>query len=328
VEKVRWGVLSTAKIGTDRVIPAMQKGQYSEVVGLASRDLASARQAAAKLGLPKAYGSYEDLLADPEIDAIYNPLPNDMHVSWSIKALEAGKHVLCEKPLAMNGDEAQQLAEAGKKYPNLKLMEAFMYRHNLQWQATLKMVREGRIGELKTIQSFFSFFLDDPNNIRNIPENGGGGMFDIGCYCISISRFIFGKEPERVMGLVDFDPNFKTDRLASAILDFGNGTNATFTCSTQLTNYQRVNIFGTTGRIEIEIPFNAPEDRPCKVWVTRGSQTELIDLPIADQYTLQGDVFSQAVLNDTPVPTPIEDAVNNMRVIDRVFESGRTNAWA
>lgn len=326
--KVRWGILSTAKIGVNRVIPAMQKGQYSEVVALASRNLESARSAAARLGLPKAYGSYEELLADPEIDAIYNPLPNDMHISWSIKALEAGKHVLCEKPLAFNGDEAQLLAEAGKKYPNLKLMEAFMYRHNLQWQVTKKMVGEGRIGTLKTIQSFFSFYLDDPNNIRNIPENGGGGMFDIGCYNISISRFIFGKEPERVMGLVDFDPNFKTDRLASAILDFGNGTNATFTCSTQLVPYQRVNIFGTTGRIEIEIPFNAPEDRPCKVWLTTNGQTELIDLPTVDQYTIQGDLFSQAVLNDTPVPTPIEDGVANMRVIDRVFESARTNAWA
>ncbi|MBN9389747.1 MAG: Gfo/Idh/MocA family oxidoreductase [Chloroflexi bacterium] len=326
--KVRWGILSTANIGVNKVIPAMQKGQYSEVVGLASRNLASAQAAAAKLGLAKAYGSYEELLADPEIDAIYNPLPNDLHISWSIKALEAGKHVLCEKPLALNADEAQLLADAGQKYPHLKLMEAFMYRHNLQWQATRKMVQEGRIGDLKTIQSFFSYFLDDPNNIRNIPENGGGGLFDIGCYNISLSRFIFGKEPERVLGLVDFDPNLKTDRLASVILDFGNGTSSTFTCSTQLVPFQRVNIFGTTGRIEIEIPFNAPEDRPNKVWVTTGGQTELIDLPTVDQYTIQGDLFSQAVLDDTPVPTPIEDGVANMRVIDRVFESARTNTWA
>lgn len=326
--KVRWGILSTANIGVNKVIPAMQKGQYSEVVGLASRNLASAQAAAAKLGLAKAYGSYEELLADPEIDAIYNPLPNDLHISWSIKALEAGKHVLCEKPLALNADEAQLLADAGQKYPPLKLMEAFMYRHNLQWQATRKMVQEGRIGDLKTIQSFFSYFLDDPNNIRNIPENGGGGLFDIGCYNISLSRFIFGKEPERVLGLVDFDPNLKTDRLASVILDFGNGTSSTFTCSTQLVPFQRVNIFGTTGRIEIEIPFNAPEDRPNKVWVTTGGQTELIDLPTVDQYTIQGDLFSQAVLDDTPVPTPIEDGVANMRVIDRVFESARTNTWA
>jgi len=328
VAKVRWGILSTANIGVNKVIPAMQKGQYSEVVGLASRNLASAQAAAAKLGLAKAYGSYEELLADPEIDAIYNPLPNDLHISWSIKALEAGKHVLCEKPLALNADEAQLLADAGQKYPHLKLMEAFMYRHNLQWQATRKMVQEGRIGDLKTIQSFFSYFLDDPNNIRNIPENGGGGLFDIGCYNISLSRFIFGKEPERVLGLVDFDPNLKTDRLASVILDFGNGTSSTFTCSTQLVPFQRVNIFGTTGRIEIEIPFNAPEDRPNKVWVTTGGQTELIDLPTVDQYTIQGDLFSQAVLDDTPVPTPIEDGVANMRVIDRVFESARTNTWA
>lgn len=326
--KVRWGILSTANIGVGRVIPAMQKGQFSEVVAIASRNLATAQVAAAKLGLPKAYGSYEELLADPEIDAIYNPLPNDLHISWSIKALEAGKHVLCEKPLALNAAEAQLLAEAGQKYPDLKLMEAFMYRHNLQWQVTRKMVQEGRIGTLKTIQSFFSYFLEDPTNIRNIPENGGGGLFDIGCYNISLSRFIFGKEPERVLGLVDFDPNLKTDRLASAILDFGNGTNSTFTCSTQLVSFQRVNIFGTTGRIEIEIPFNAPEDRPNKVWLTTDGQTELIDLPTVDQYTIQGDLFSQAVLDNTPVPTPIEDGVANMRVIDRVFESARTNAWA
>jgi predicted dehydrogenase len=326
LRKVRWGIISTANIGTGRVIPAMQKGEFCEITGIASRDLSTAQAAAAKLGIPKAYGSYEALLADPEIEAIYNPLPNDMHVEWSIKALEAGKHVLCEKPIAMSAAEAEQLAETGRKYPHLKLMEAFMYRHNLQWQAALRLVREGRIGELKTIQSFFSYFLTDPTNIRNIPENGGGGLMDIGCYTISVARFIFGREPQRVIGLVDFDPQLKTDRLASAILDFGSGT-ATFTCSTQLTNYQRVNIFGTTGRIEIEIPFNAPEDRPCRVWLQNGAKTEQLDLPIADQYTIQGDLFSQAIINDTLVPTPIEDAVANMRVIEAVFKSSRTNSW-
>lgn len=324
--KVRWGIISTAKIGTDRVIPAMQKGEFCDITAIGSRSLESARQAATKLGIPKAYGSYEDLLADPEIDAIYNPLPNDMHVEWSIKALEAGKHVLCEKPIAMSAAQAQELADAAKKYPHLKLMEAFMYRHNLQWQAARRLVQEGKVGELKTIHAFFSYFLDDPNNIRNIPENGGGGLMDIGCYTISVARFIFGSEPERVMGLVEFDPKLKTDRLSSAILDFGKG-HATFTCSTQLANYQRVNIFGTTGRIEIEIPFNAPEERPCKVWLQTGGGIELIELPIADQYTIQGDLFSQAVLNDTPVPTPIDDAVANMRVIEAVFESSRTKAW-
>ena len=304
----------------------MQKGEFCDITAIASRKLESAQEAAAKLGIPKAYGSYEELLADPEIDAIYNPLPNDMHVPWSIKALEAGKHVLCEKPIAMTTAQAQELAEAGQKYPHLKLMEAFMYRHNLQWQAVRRLVQEGKIGELKTIQSFFSYFLDDPNNIRNIPENGGGGLMDIGCYNISVARFIFGSEPQRVLGLVEFDPRLKTDRLSSAILDFGTG-HATFTCSTQLANYQRVNIFGTTGRIEIEIPFNAPEDRPCRVWFQNGPKTEELDLPIADQYTIQGDLFSQAILNDTPVPTPIQDAVENMRVIEAVLESSRTKAW-
>lgn len=326
MDKVRWGIISTAKIGTNRVIAAMQKGEFCDITAIASRKLESAQEAAAKLGIPKAYGSYEELLADPEIDAIYNPLPNDMHVPWSIKALEAGKHVLCEKPIAMTTAQAQELAEAGQKYPHLKLMEAFMYRHNLQWQAVRRLVQEGKIGELKTIQSFFSYFLDDPNNIRNIPENGGGGLMDIGCYNISVARFIFGSEPQRVLGLVEFDPRLKTDRLSSAILDFGTG-HATFTCSTQLANYQRVNIFGTTGRIEIEIPFNAPEDRPCRVWFQNGPKTEELDLPIADQYTIQGDLFSQAILNDTPVPTPIQDAVENMRVIEAVLESSRTKAW-
>ncbi len=326
MDKVRWGIISTAKIGTNRVIAAMQKGEFCDITAIASRKLESAQEAAAKLGIPKAYGSYEELLADPEIDAIYNPLPNDLHVPWSIKALQAGKHVLCEKPIAMTTAQAQELAEAGQKYPHLKLMEAFMYRHNLQWQAARRLVREGKIGELKTIQSFFSYFSDDPKNIRNIPENGGGGLMDIGCYNISVARFIFGSEPQRVLGLVEFDPKLKTDRLSSAILDFGTG-HATFTCSTQLANYQRVNIFGTTGRIEIEIPFNAPEDRPCRVWFQNGPKTEELDLPIADQYTIQGDLFSQAIFNDTPVPTPIQDAVENMRVIEAVLESSRTKAW-
>lgn len=333
MNKVRWGIISTADIGVNRVIPAMQKGEFCEITAISSRNLETAQNAATRLGIPKAYGSYEDLLADPEIDAIYNPLPNDLHVPWSIKALEAGKHVLCEKPIAMSVVEAAELVEAGKKYPYLKLMEAFMYRHNVQWQVARSMVREGKIGELKTIQSFFSYYLTDPNNIRNIPENGGGALMDIGCYTISVPRFIFGREPQRVMGLVEFDPDLKTDRLASAILDFGDG-HATFTCSTQLVPFQRVNIFGTTGRIEIEIPFNAPEDRPCKVFYQNSQnffdgkpKIEELAMPIADQYTIQGDLFSQAILNDTPVPTPIEDALENMRVIEKVFESSRTGGW-
>src|SRR5438270_8381120 len=224
MQKVRWGVLSTADIGTGQVIPAMQQGTYCEIAAIASRSLEKARAAAAQLGIPKAYGSYEELLADPEIDAIYNPLPNHLHVPWSIKALEAGKHVLCEKPIAMTSTEAQKLADAARQYPHLKVMEAFMYRFHPQWQQARQMVNEGKIGELRTVQSFFSYYLVDTNNIRNIAEVGGGGMMDIGCYTASLSRYIFDAEPERVCGIVEYDPRFNTDRLSSAILDFGRVT--------------------------------------------------------------------------------------------------------
>lgn len=327
MSKIRWGILSTAKIGTEKVIPAMQQGQYSAVTAIASRNLANAQAAAKRLGIAKAYGSYEELLADPDIDAVYNPLPNHLHVPWSITALEAGKHVLCEKPIALTSDEGQTLVDTGKKYPHLKLMEAFMYRHHPQWQTAKRIVREGGIGELRTVQILFSYFNDDPDNIRNMADIGGGGMMDIGCYAISVPRFIFDAEPERVSGIVEFDPTFNTDRLASAMLDFGRGT-ATFTVSTQIAPYQRVNIVGTTGRVEVEIPFNAPPDRPCKIWHQTGDNIKEIVFDIVDQYTIQGDLFSQAILNDTPVPTPIEDAVANMKVIERVFESAKTGAWA
>ena len=326
MSKIRWGILSTAKIGTEKIIPAMQQGQLCDITAIASRGLDRAQAAAGELGIPKAYGSYEELLADADIDAVYNPLPNHLHVSWSIKALEAGKHVLCEKPIGLTSDEGQQLVDAGKQHPNLKLMEAFMYRHHPQWQRARRLVNDGQIGELRTINSFFSYFNDDPTNIRNIADIGGGGLMDIGCYPISVSRFIFAGEPERVLGTVEYDPNLKTDRLASAVLDFGRGT-STFTCSTQLTPFQRVNIYGTEGRVEIEIPFNAPPDKPCKMWHQHGSEIEEIVFDICDQYAIQGDLFSAAILNDTAVPTPIEDAVGNMKVIEAIVASGKAGTW-
>lgn len=324
--KVRWGVLGVAKIATEKVIPAMQRGQFSEVVAIASRSLDKASAAAQRLGLAKAYGSYEELLADPDIDAIYNPLPNHLHVPLSIQALQAGKHVLCEKPIALSASEGQLLVEAGLHHRHLKLMEAFMYRHHPQWVTAKRLVATGQIGTLRTIQAFFSYFNTDAGNIRNIADLGGGGLMDIGCYPISLSRFMFHGEPQRVFGQVEYDPEFNTDRIASAILDFGTGT-ATFTCSTQLFPYQRVHIVGTTGRIEIEIPFNAPPDRPCKMWhVTAGSTSEIV-LATCDQYTIQGDLMSQAILHNTPVPTPITDAVANMQVIEALVESGHTGTW-
>jgi len=326
MSKVRWGQISTANIGVKKVLPAMQRGQYSAVVAIASRELTRARQAAQALGIPKAYGSYQELLADPEIDAVYNPLPNHLHVPWSIRALEAGKHVLCEKPLALTAAEAQSLLDVAKRYPKLKVMEAFMYRHHPQWVRAKTMVRDGKIGTLRTIHSFFSYYNDDPANVRNMAEIGGGGLMDIGCYNISLARFIFDKEPQRVVGIVEYDPQFKTDRLASGMMDFGDGT-ATWTCSTQLAPYQRVNIFGTRGRIEIEIPFNAPPNKPCKMWYETKGKLEEIVLPTTDQYTVQGDLMSLAILKNLPVPTPLEDGVNNMRVIEALVASGRAGTW-
>jgi len=326
MKKVRWGVLSTAKIGIEKVLPAMQQGELSEITAIASNNLEKAQAAARELGIPTAYGSYEELLSTPEVEAVYIPLPNHLHVPWSIKALEAGKHVLCEKPIAMTAAEAQKLLDTAEKYPALKIMEAFMYRHHPQWQQARQLVEDGKIGDLRTIQSFFSYHNVDPDNIRNKAEIGGGGLMDIGCYCISLSRFIFGTEPQRICGIMEYDPKFKTDCLTSGMLEFDQGT-STFCCSTQLAPYQRVNIFGTDGRIEIDIPFNPPPDQPSKIKYQHGNEISEIFLDICDQYKIQGDLFSKAVLDDSPVPTPLADAVANMQVIDALIQSARDGIW-
>jgi len=326
--KIRWGILSTANIGTAKVIPAMQRGEFTEVVAISSRSQEAAQAAADSLGIPRAHGSYAALLADPEVDAIYNPLPNHLHVEWSVNALEAGKHVLSEKPIGLTAAEGRQLAAAGARHPELKLMEAFMYRHHPQWLKAKQLATDGSIGKLRTIQSFFSYFNDDPTNIRNLADIGGGALLDIGCYNISLSRFLFDSEPERVSGLVEFDPVMGIDRIASGMLDFGGGRTSTFTCSTQLSPYQRVLIFGTEGRIEIEIPFNAPPDVPCILLLQHGANPiERIEIPTVDQYTIQGDLFAQAILHNLPVPTPIGDGIHNMQVIEAVLASANSGAW-
>ena len=326
MSKVRWGVLSTAKIGTVKVIPGMQKSTSCDMVGIASRSLENAQAAADKLGMRKAYGSYEALLEDPEIDAVYIPLPNHMHVPWAVKAIQAGKHVLCEKPIGLNVEEARRLQEIADSHPNLKVMEAFMYRHHPQWLKAREIVREGGIGTPVTIQSFFSYFNNNPSDIRNNAEWGGGGIMDIGCYPISVSRFILEGEPEKVIASVTRDPEFKTDVVASCMIDFG-GLITTCTCGTKLAPYQSVHIHGTEGRVELQIPFNAPPDRPCILWHQKGEEITEIEIPTADQYTCQGDLMSQAILNDTEVPTPIADAVANMEVIEAIFRSERSGRW-
>jgi predicted dehydrogenase len=328
--KLRWGVLSTANIGIKKVIPAMQLGQYTSVEAIASRDLDKARKAAADLGIPRVYGSYEELLGDPNIDAVYNPLPNQFHVPWTIKAAEAGKHVLCEKPLSLTVAEAETVL-AVRDRTGVKIGEAFMIRSYPQWLRVRELLTQHCIGELRSIAGFFSYFNDDPSNIRNQVEAGGGGLMDIGCYLIHASRYAFRQEPTRVVGLVDRDPQMHIDRLTSAILDFPGGQSI-FTCSTQMVPYQRIHFFGTHGRIEIEIPFNAPPDRPTRLFIDSsgdlfggGITTETF--PVSDQYTLQGDAFSRAVLDDTEVPVPVEDAIGNMAVIEAVFKSANSGQW-
>jgi len=313
MKKIRWGVLGVAKIATAKVIPAMQRASNVEIAAIASRDLNKARAAAEQLGIPQAYGSYEELLADPSIDAIYNPLPNHLHVPWSIRAAEAGKHVLCEKPIALSVAETNELIAARDK-ARVKIGEAFMARTHPQWLRAAEIVRSGRIGELRVVSGYFSYFNRDPKNVRNIAEIGGGAIMDIGCYPITLSRMLFAAEPVQVHAFIDRDPEFKTDRLASVILQYPQG-HASFTCSTQLVPYQRMHIFGTTGRIEIEIPFNAPPDKPTRIFVN----DEVEEFPVCDQYTIQGELFSRAILENTEVPVPLEDALKNMSVIEKIL---------
>jgi predicted dehydrogenase len=329
-QKLRWGALSTAAIGVKKVLPAMQQGRYSSVVAIASRDLAKAQQAAAALGIPTAYGSYEELLADPSIDAVYNPLPNHLHVPWTIKAAEAGKHVLCEKPISTTVAEALTLL-AVRERTGVKIGEAFMVVCTPQWLRLRELLDQGRIGELRSVFGFFSYFNVDPANIRNQVECGGGALLDLGCYLTLASRFAFRAEPARVIACIDRDPQMRTDRLTSAILEFPAG-HSVFTCSTQLVYWQRLNFLGTRGRIEMEIPVSAPFDRPTRLLIDTGSDlfgggltTETF--PIYNHYTLQGDAFSKAVLEGTPVPVPLEDAIRNMSVLESLFHSANSGEW-
>ena len=330
MKKVVWGVLSTARIGWEKVIPGMQAAQHCEIRAIASRDLGRGRALADKLGIPTAYGSYEELLADPEIEAVYNPLPNDQHIPLTLMAARAGKHVLCEKPMAMSATEAAQLREVAGK---VHIMEAFMVRFHPQWLAVRDRVRSGALGDLRSIQSYFSYFNRDAANIRNQPATGGGALYDIGCYPIVTARLLFGCEPVRAIALVERDPEFKTDRLVSALVDFGQGRRLDFTVSTQTVPYQRVQVCGTSNRIEVQIPFNAPLGGSTQIFTDDGSQlnggsVQAETIAACDQYALQGDAFSRAVRGETALPYGVEDAIANMRVIDALFASEKSGAWA
>lgn len=329
MKKLVWGVLSTARIGWEKVIPALQGSALGEVRAIASRDLSRAQALATQLGIPKAYGRYEDLLADPEIEAIYNPLPNEQHVPWTLAAAHAGKHVLCEKPMALNAQELSQLRVVAQQ---VHIMEAFMVRFHPQWLAVRERVRAGTLGDLVAIQAFFSYQNTDPHNIRNIAAHGGGALYDIGCYPITIGRFLFESEPRRVMALMDHDPSFGTDRHTSALLDFGQGRRLDFTVSTQCTPYQRVQVIGRKKRIEVQIPFNAPLGGAAHFFMDDGqhkddSAREQITTEPCDMYALQGDAFARAVRGQQPLAYGLDDAVANMQVIDALFRSHRSGHW-
>ncbi len=320
--KIKWGILSTAYIATEHVIPAMMKSEYCEIHAIASRNHDKAKNLAGRYNIPRSYGSYEELLADDEIEAVYVPLPNHLHVPWSIKALEAGKHVLVEKPIGLSRIEAQKLLEESKKYPNLKIMEAFMYMHHPQWVKAKELVESGVIGKVKTIQSIFTFFDDNANSIVNRKDYGGGSLMDIGCYPISLSRFIFNSEPEKVFANIDYHPDYGVDISATALMKFKNGTSSFFS-SIQSEDKQQAHIFGTKGNIEFQIPFNPTANEPSKIWLRQNNKTEEIIFEPCDQYTIQADLFSLAIIEDTEVPTPLLDAVNNMKVIEKIIESDK-----
>jgi predicted dehydrogenase len=324
-KKIRWGVLGVAKIATAKVIPAMQKCEFAEISAIASRDGAKARSAAAQLGIARAFGSYEELLADPGIDAIYNPLPNNLHVPWSIRAAEAGKHVLCEKPIALTVEETRKLI-AARDRTGVKMGEAFMVDVHPQWLRTREIVTSGEIGALSAMSCVFGYNNRDPRNIRNLPEAGGGALMDIGCYPIHIARWIFGKEPQRVSALLERDPEFGTDRLISGLLDFAPGQ-AAFTCGTQMAPYQKMTFFGDRGRVEVEIPVNAPPDQETRIHVYAAAGPRTETFAMCDQYTLQGDAFSKAILGAGEVPVPLENAASNMAVIVSLFESAKSGCW-
>jgi predicted dehydrogenase len=321
MDKVRWGVLGTAKIALTKVIPAMQRSEWCEIAAIASRDFAKADESAERLNIPKAYGSYEELLADDSIEAVYIPLPNHLHVRWTIKAAEAGKHTLCEKPIALNATEARTLINVRDR-TGVRIQEAFMVRTHPQWLEARKLIHSGKIGALRSITGFFSYFNPDPTNIRNQLELGGGALMDIGCYPINISRFMYETEPRRVLSLIERDAENGTDTLTTAVLDFPNG-HSTFTCSTRLAPYQRMIFHGTEGRIEVLIPFNAPHEHPTQILLN----DETIEFPICDQYEIQGTLFSRAIRENRKQEIPLEDAINNMSAIDAVFRSATTNHW-
>ncbi len=327
MKKINWGILGTATIAVEKVIPAMQKGKYTHVTAIASRNFKKAQQVAKQFDITKAWGSYEDLIKDNEISAVYIPLPNNLHVEWATKALQAGKHVLCEKPIGLNTSEAERLLQVSQEFPQLKIMEAFMYRFHPQWTRVKEIIDSNRIGELQLINSHFSFFDDDPQSIVNKRELGGGSLLDIGCYSISLSRYLFDSEPKKILGHMDIDARFKIDQKTSGIMDFGYGKISTFTCATQQFEHQKVNIFGTSGMIEMTSPFIVEPDQSATLQINSENGSEKILINPTDHYAEQAEIFSQSILFDHQLPVSLDDAIKNMNTLDSIVLSSSKGAW-
>ncbi len=323
---VRWGVLSTSGFAERTFIPGLRKSPIIEVAAVASRSAERAEAFAQRCSIPAAYATYEDLLADPTIEVIYNPLPNSMHVEWTRRAAEAGKHVLCEKPMGLSAAELDALVALASR---VHVAEGFMVRFHPQWSETRALVRSGRLGRVSHMHVAFAYHNVDGSNIRNVAEVGGGAMYDIGCYAVVAARWFMEADPVRVTAFADTDPTFGTDRLTAAILDFGDGRLCTLQVSTQSVFHQRVNVYGAAGRLELTIPFNQPQDDSVTYLVhdgrsAHGLDAEQVVVPAADQYTLQGEAFSRRVRAEPPSPEALHDARTNMRVIDAVFASARS----
>ncbi|NBC27516.1 MAG: Gfo/Idh/MocA family oxidoreductase [Bacteroidetes bacterium] len=317
-EPLRIGVLSTAKIARHYVIPAIRQSSHCRVEGIASRNSVRAKETASEFDIPRSYGSYEALLADSRIDAVYIPLPNHLHVEWSVKALEAGKHVLCEKPIGLNAGEARQLKAASDRFPSLKVMEAFMYRYHPRWKRVAEIVQAGGLGEIRAVHCYFSYYNTDPENYRNKSGMGGGALMDVGCYAVSVARLIFGREPETVTGASDIDPEFGIDRLTSGLMSFGSGSSV-FTCSTQAHNDQYVNVYGTEGMIELDQPFNPDFSQETTFRMVNSAGTSIESFAPCNHFTLQADAFSECISSNTPPPLSLEDSIANMAVIDQLL---------
>lgn len=326
MEKLRLGVLGTSRIYAQRVAPSLKASLLVEPFAIASRDAEKAKKYGDAQRFSRSYGSYEALLADSEVDFVYIPLPNHLHLEYIKKAADAGKPVICEKPLCLNAKEAVEAAVYCQK-KQIPLMEAFMYRFHSQWIRAKELAACGELGELMTVNGIYSYTNKDGNNIRNIEACGGGALLDIGCYTVSSARYLFGREPVRVVCTLVRDPVFKTDIFVSAILDFGEGKTATFSVSTQVFPHQRITIIGTGGSLSIKIPFNMPPDIPGHITMDVGVEKRRIKTKIADQYLLEFDAFAEALIRKTEVPAPVSDAVANMAVLDALFASAGSGTW-